>query len=81
MGLFILDQEKTNEDMVFNNLTEDEINKSCEQMSEILENVELGIEPTLINVGGAYVTSKGNAVIYEEIYGWQFSEEVVIVEM
>lgn len=80
MELFILDQEGTNEDMVLNNLTEADINKSCEQRSEILEQVELGIEPTLINIGGAYVTSKSNAADYTEMYGWVFSK-MVVVEM
>jgi len=80
MGIFILDQEGTNEDMVFNNLTEEEINKSCERMDSIIGDVELGIEPTLVNIGGAYITSRSNAAIYKEMYGWHFSE-VVIAEM
>ena len=72
-----LDEEGTNEEMIYNGLTDEEIEKSCEQRSEIIELINLGVETSMRNVGGSYITSKGNAAYYKEVYGWQFSRNII----
>ena len=73
MELYILDEERTNEDLVLNSKAED-IEISCENRNKIKEHVNLGLEPTILNIGGYYVTSKNNAADYTEMYGWHFSK-------
>ena len=79
MDLYILDEEGTNEDLVLNSKAKD-VEKSCENRNEIKAHVNLGIEPTMVNIGGCYVTSKSNAADYAEMYGWHFSK-VEVIEM
>jgi hypothetical protein len=73
-GLCRLEENGTNEDMIYNNLAEEEIEESCELREEILAHVDMGIIPTIANINGAYITSKKNAVKYTEMYGWLFSD-------
>ena len=78
--VYIFDQEGTNLNMVRNNLTKDKIEESIEQRNEICAQVDLGIENTMANIGGVYITSKANATDYTEMYGWSFYK-VIIQEM
>lgn len=78
MEIFTLDVEGTNEEIVLSCETEVEIDKASEMLNETLTNVDLGIEPTLANIGGSYITSRSNAADYTEMYGWVFSKSVVV---
>lgn len=78
MDFFTLDIEGTNEEISLNNETEVEIEKASEMLNETLVNVDLGIEPTMANVGGCYITSRSNAADYTKMYGWVFSKSVVV---
>lgn len=78
MKYSILDIEGTNEEIILNNETEAEIEKASEMLNDTLVNVGLGIETTMANVGGYYITSRSNAADYTEMYGWVFSKEVVV---
>lgn len=77
MEIFILDQEETNLDIALNSLTKGEENKSSENLDDILVQVDLGIEPAMRNIGGVYVTSKGNAAEFTDMYGWHFARVVI----
>ncbi len=80
MGLCAFDEEGTNENMIDNDLTEEEIDKSCGLREEIFAHVDLGSITTIVNIGDEYVTSKSNAAYYTEMYGWVFAD-INITEM
>lgn len=69
-----LDEEGTNEDMIYNNMEDDEIEASCELRSNFLWHVDMGDIKTITNINGAYITTKNNAIELTKQYGWQFSD-------
>lgn len=76
----MLDIEGTNEDIVLNSNTESEKEKSAETLNNVLWHVDAGDEPTIVNIGGYYITSRRNAADYTEMYGWIFSK-ILVAEM
>ena len=79
-GLCKLDEEGTDEDMIFNCMEEEEIDISCEIRSKFLWHVDLGDIKAIANVNGEYVTTKHNAIKLTELYGWKFVD-LNIIEM
>lgn len=77
MKLLILDIEGTHEKIVLNGKSEAEIQKALCNLEEVLANIELGVENTIVKIGDAYVTSEINASHYKELYGWVFSKQKI----
>jgi hypothetical protein len=77
MDMYILDIEGTHEEIVLNGESEKEIQKSLCNLEEILANVDLGVENTIVKIGDTYVTSEINASHYKELYGWTFSKQEI----
>jgi hypothetical protein len=73
-GLCKLDEEGTNEDMIYNNMEDDEIEITCELRSKFLCHVDMEDIDTIVNVNGAYITTKNNAIELAKLYGWRFSD-------
>jgi len=80
MEIFILDIEGTNQDIVLNKKSEAEVQNSSDQLIGVLELVDLGMEPSMLNINGVYLTSESNATDLNDMYGWHFSK-LTIVEM
>jgi len=80
MEIFILDIEGTNQDITLNKKSEIEGQNSSDQLNETLGLIDLGMETSLCNINGTYITSKNNAADLNFMYGWHFSQ-LVITEM
>lgn len=68
------DIEGTKEKVFLNSKTEEEENKCFKKINKVLTLVDSGLEPSMKNLDGNYITSPSNAKVYTELYGFQFVE-------
>ena len=81
MELYVLDVEGTQQEINLKGGIEGEIEKELDNLEEVLEQVDLGIEPTISHVGNSFITSLNNARWFKELNkNWIFSK-VEITEM
>jgi len=81
MELYVLDVEGTQQEISLKGGIEKEIEKELDNLEEVLEQVDLGIEPTIYHVGNSFITSINNARWFKELNKhWIFSK-IEITEM
>jgi len=75
MTICVLDVESTQREISLKGGIEGEIKKALDNLEEVLEQVDLGIENTICHVGNSFVTSINNARWFKELNKhWIFSK-------
>jgi len=81
MAICVLDVEGTQREISLKGGIEGEIKKALDNLDEVLELVDLGIESTIRHVGNSFITSINNARWFKELNkNWIFSK-IEITEM